>query len=879
MISAPSQPNGLRRDATKFVVLFGPNDGSRPTINDEVTWLEPLSCRLSAGAARLDALTLRIDFVAALEAGVISVPSDADGNPVLQDLDTAFAGSNNLAEIRATDADGNFTRVLAWGKFAGDALEIDALQKATVACRLDPYLFGLPLEGFPTYSTSTATAAITAVVAGDAGAGSFTVAGDLRTSFRKGMQVSVDGSTGNDGTYAVSSVKVSGGNTVVTVGQPVVDGTADGNLVWFPIQVDDRVVFNPLIDGTIQGNMSSQIFMTSAGVAAPYFIDPESVLSTNAQHVQGANSASKWDLPSAINFLCQWLNPDQDYIQNPTQDLEALFAGFDSSQLRNTSIPLGLFLPEALDLLLKPLGYWWFLTNSTSDDDPDGQSQSTITIFKRGTGTSEVQVFMDRAGDNISLQGTNCHQVKLERSLANTINVIDGCSAIGHFQCTLPLYPAWDPALNSTSFESLAKDQLTPSTHDIGRKWAVGEAGDYTPIGGGSFGASGISITTTDLSSVFGTAACQLKRRVLKHCLSLDGQVGEGHSLGIWVEWWNQDAILPDGTTGGAWEKIAEPHAVLKRECGIWFEGDFPPPLLWGYATSPQQVAGENSQVDFPGLPSAFSSTAFPFGLRVTAVIEADLRTWSRGVRSPQSPNGADVVQTLDLSHKFPWRALALTGNYASQLPGTAEIQDTTSGDAGSCSFEINGDWSKTFLANFKFQVTGANVVEGLSNNALYTTTSSTYSSGSGLTTINVAEAVPVDSIQGYVVWNTDILDPQFPTSGVSLDTYCQTLQAWQDAAQVNASITLDDASHSEYQIGQTISKIAGRNLKLNAKLPSGPGDDPRHPQIVGINYALGPQQHMEILTETFKKEVFPELEDRGEGRKVTARTTVKHTK
>jgi hypothetical protein len=856
MISAPSQPDGIQRDATRFVVLLGDDNGVRPDITDEVTWLEPIAVRSSAGAARVDSLTLRVNFPAAVAAGVID-------QPILQDLDLAFDGSNRLAEIRATDDDGNFTRVLGWGKFGGDSLSLGPHQEATVACRLDHYLFGTPLEFFPLYSSATSSADVSSVSSGSAGNASFEISGNFHLTFIPGFVFTVNGSTANDGQYSVLTATYAGGSTTITVAQPVISDVADGELNWFPLSVSDRMIFNPLIDGRILGNMSSQQFSTPSGGLANYVIDPESLLTTNAQAQHPGETASLWDMASAVNFLCQFLNPNETYINNPDQgDVETLFESFDSSQLRNMSIPLGKYLPDSLDLLLKPYGYSWYLANSTDDDNPDGQSQSTITLFKRGTGTSEVQVYMDRVGDPISLQGTNVKTLKIERSLANTVNVIDGCSALGKFQCTLPLFPAWNPEYDSLRPETLAKDQLTALTHDIGRKWACNEAGDYTPAGGGSFGFSGIYIFTPDLSTAFGLASAQVKRRVLHHCLSLDGPVGQGHSLGIWVEWWNPDALLPNGTTGGAWEKIAEGHSVLKKECGIWFDGDFPPLQLWDYATK-----GPASWA--PG----FSSTPFPFGLRVTAVLEADLRTWSRGVRSAYSPNGANVCQPLDLSHKFPWRSLALDGDYASALPGTSSIAGITAGSAGSGQFQIAGNLTATFPTGTQFFVTGSPL-----NDGQYTVTSSSYDSGSQQTTLHVSQAVPsAASLDGSIVWNTDILDPLHPPSGVPITTYCQTLQNWQDAAQLSSSVVLDSASHAEYTIGQTISAVAGRNLKLNAKLPASAHDDPRHPQIMGINYLFDPQK-TELVLETFKREEFPELEDKGEGRKSTAQTTVKGT-
>lgn len=84
-------------------------------------------------------------------------------------------------------------------------------------------------------SAFTATWYITvAPTVGVAGAGAFTLVGDVTTQFPIGFRFTVVGSTGNDGVYAVRVTPTFGaGNTVIAVEEAVLDATADGQIIQF----------------------------------------------------------------------------------------------------------------------------------------------------------------------------------------------------------------------------------------------------------------------------------------------------------------------------------------------------------------------------------------------------------------------------------------------------------------------------------------------------------------------------------------------------------------------------------------------------------------------------------------------------------------------
>jgi hypothetical protein len=76
------------------------------------------------------------------------------------------------------------------------------------------------------------------ITAVSTGSKTFTMSGDQRRWFNVGGTITVTGSTGNDGTYTVTVINYTGGNTVLTVTETVPSAVADGSVrVTFKITV------------------------------------------------------------------------------------------------------------------------------------------------------------------------------------------------------------------------------------------------------------------------------------------------------------------------------------------------------------------------------------------------------------------------------------------------------------------------------------------------------------------------------------------------------------------------------------------------------------------------------------------------------------------
>jgi hypothetical protein len=107
---------------------------------------------------------------------------------------------------------------MSWTDFPA-GLEFDSVDPTDdadvqpVACNTD-----VQFTGSKTYS-------ITAV---SQGSKTFTLSGDRRRWFSRGGQFVVTGSTGNNGTYTVTAIAYSGGNTVLTVTEALLSAIADG---------------------------------------------------------------------------------------------------------------------------------------------------------------------------------------------------------------------------------------------------------------------------------------------------------------------------------------------------------------------------------------------------------------------------------------------------------------------------------------------------------------------------------------------------------------------------------------------------------------------------------------------------------------------------
>jgi hypothetical protein len=406
--------------------------------------------------------------------------------------------------------------------------------------------------------------------------------------------------------------------------------------------IEDDVRFNPEIDRRILNNRSNWYIELDAATGSRWYtwIDPESVRTTGAQTILD-QSAEEWTLAQAVMSLCYLLNPDEEYIKNP--DFQALAKVFDSAPvLRDWTIPRGVYLPEALDKLLVPHGYLWFVRYSIGKNSSDeDEVQRRITVFKRGTGT-EKTVKLPAEGKDRKTNTANVAAVSCEWNIAEAFNIVQAYGSHLEVEGTFPLQRAWVASDDSLTADALAKstDPTTdlPSQYekkpDVWRKWVLNEVGDYTATRTGN--------TTFDVNAILDRAAGEGALRPLgannisrrrKFYAPLTKRADDGRR-DVLVEYFvPADAYAEEGTPAytGYWKDVLSltngHYQVLERECGILFTGQKPPEQLIALGADAQ--------------------------LRITACLRSDQRLSYTSSRAATSPNAEDIKLVVDLSGRF----------------------------------------------------------------------------------------------------------------------------------------------------------------------------------------------------------------------------------
>ena len=436
--------------------------------------------------------------------------------------------------------------------------------------------------------------------------------------------------------------------------------------------IEDDVRFNPEIDRRILNNRSNWYIELDAATASRWYtwIDPESVRTTGAQTILD-QSAEEWTLAQAVMSMCYLLNPDEEYIKNP--DFQALNKAMDGAPvLRDWTIPRGVYLPEALDKLLVPHGFLWFVRYSIGKNSSDeDEVQRRITVFKRGTGP-EKTVKLPAEGKDRANDKANVSQVSCEWNIAEAFNIVQAYGSHLEVEGTFELQRAWAATDDSLTADALAKstDSTTdlPSQYekkpDVWRKWVLNEVGDYTATRSGN--------TTFDVNAILdrpaGADAVALlgtnnitRRRKFYSPLTKREDDGRRDVL---VEYFvPADAYAEAGTPAytGYWKDVLSlpngHYQVLERECGILFTGQKPPEDLIALGADAQ--------------------------LRITASLRSDQRIAYTTSRAATSPNAEDIKLVVDLSGRFHKRSRITTSGatYKSRYSETALITPQSTAD------------------------------------------------------------------------------------------------------------------------------------------------------------------------------------------------------
>lgn len=444
-----------------------------------------------------------------------------------------------------------------------------------------------------------------------------------------------------------------------------------GALYWDPltqqtINILEEPVWNPEIDDAVFPNATT---IARLGGFSSVFLDPESTRTDAALAVQG-DSPQLWTLAGCVNYLCWALNGDQLSIANPTD-----FSLFPNWTLNNFRLQRGRYLSEYLDEILPRFGLGWFLDLSSG--------QPTIAFFVRGQGTPN-SVYLGPPGSGYNLD--NAVESHADWNFGNVRNQVICQGDYRRVESTFVLSRGWDVGLDAVAELNLSKDSddygANEAYRSVWRNWVLNEAGDY-------IGRRPEIVAPYNLGLIFGHATPPRRRKFLP-TLTLDADGAPiGETAGITVEY-----SIDAGTTWLPIDRLEDRTCViLERECGVRFDGLFPPPEL--------VRAGDKAQV------------------RVTATVRDDLRLGTVVGPDASSPLADTAAVVLDESAKFHWRTVLATSKYWPQVHGVNPSQPLEADEADdTLDLEAYAAWLQdTFdLAD----VGGSLVVEGF-DNGVYT--------------------------------------------------------------------------------------------------------------------------------------------------------------
>ena len=395
--------------------------------------------------------------------------------------------------------------------------------------------------------------------------------------------------------------------------------------------IQDDIVFNPSIDNKTVFNRSDQT-RTGTGLSGHLWTHPE-LADTDTGETYQAQTRNEWTLRQAVQSICELLNPDEEIIKRPIDvDLDILD---DAPPLRAVRIPLGTYLPQALDILLIPLGYNWYIDYT--------EATPWIEFFKIGEG-EEKTLFMQRYGESLDLEWSNLNQFDVTNSIADSFNAVQAFGEFEEAELTFKLFPAWASTHDSVSLADLAKDAAAyVGKESVWRLWIANEAGDIDP----AVSRLGQTPTVPDLRSIF-TKYIPHRRTLGEPLTLLDGtaasDANERQRRPIVVEW------SDDG--GTTWQPLKDEWSVklCPDQIGILFDSQSPPQELYD--------AGSNARV------------------RVTGTIFGDGRIGYLAEKQTFAVNGRRVLQVINRPDKFQKRWRQSSGTYASVLTGAVDEKD-----------------------------------------------------------------------------------------------------------------------------------------------------------------------------------------------------------
>jgi hypothetical protein len=224
---------------------------------------------------------------------------------------------------------------------------------------------------------------------------------------------------------------------------------------------------------------------------------------------------------------------------------------------------------QALDILLIPLGYNWYV-------DYDRATKPIIKFFEIGAGTQK-EIKLQAPGATLSLTNSNCNQFSVDNAIGDSFNQVHILGDYRRKEVTLPLFPYWPKAKDTLDAWTLQRDGDNYAGNEtVWRLWIANEGADWDPAAdstgrpGGAvsipyFGTLASPVTHYTNGSVF-PGVERVHRRILEEPLSTSKTAGSTQ----------REQRLPHvveySTDSGSNWKPAEPHwsiQILPDQIGL----------------------------------------------------------------------------------------------------------------------------------------------------------------------------------------------------------------------------------------------------------------------------------------------------------------------
>jgi hypothetical protein len=330
--------------------------------------------------------------------------------------------------------------------------------------------------------------------------------------------------------------------------------------------LDRELVFNPRYEGRIFGNKTFGLGLN----LVPLFIDLNG-LNLNLLTLPQTQQFLLWSIPDAVYYLCEDLNPWRlkRHVSNPSwTDLIRILP--QNVYLNNVSLPVGIYLGDALDMILNPFGFYWKITH-------DSSNSRRIEVFSKDSPYRNIIKFTGHK-PGTKFDDVNDKLPEIDLNVDNGDKVFNQVTVIGarkRSELTVMLRPDWDATLEAQSITSFIWDSpamlSNPNLRYVYRKYRA----DLSIL-------SQLSITNN-------TSA----RRPMLPCLSLD-EKGQpfGRNKGVLIEFsldggktWK--SIDSSGVVGGMKQSFS--CEIVENEAAVVFTGKIFPAYARRY--------GENFKV------------------------------------------------------------------------------------------------------------------------------------------------------------------------------------------------------------------------------------------------------------------------------------------